>query len=125
MMWAVAALLLVQPALEGPGTLRIVATGPPGPIAWLVDGEEVGETPARQALAVPLGAGPHAVVARTERTGPWQIVARLETPGPGIAYASAWTASSPGDLPRAIPGPLPVGVACCLLAVAWRQSKRP
>jgi hypothetical protein len=125
MMWALASLLLVQPILEEPGTLRLVATGPPGPVAWLVDGHEVGSAAARQPLSVQAGAGPHAVVARTERSGPWQVVVRLDQPGPGIAYTPAWTATSPGDAPRVVPGLSVALVGAALAAAAWAQSKRP
>lgn len=124
--WALAALLLVQPVLDEPGTLRLVAAGPPGPVEWIVDGREAGTTAAREALAVPVAAGAHAVVARTEGTGPWQVTARLDPPGPGIAYAAAWTASSSrGDGPVVIPGAgAPLAAAAILLA-ALAQSKRP
>jgi hypothetical protein len=125
MIWAVAALLLVQPVLEEPGTLRLVATGPPGPVEWSLDGQEVGATPARQALTVQAAAGPHTVVARTGQTGPWQVVARLDAPGPGIAYASAWTASSAGDGPRVIPGASAAALGAALALAAWAQAKRP
>ncbi|MCA1819706.1 MAG: hypothetical protein LC620_06635 [Halobacteriales archaeon] len=125
MMWAVAALLLVQPVLEEPGTLRMAATGPPGQIEWLVDGQVVGATPAREALTVAAGAGPHAVVARTEHTGPWRVMVRLDAPGPGIAYVPAWTASSPGDGPRVIPGPSAALLAGVLALVAGVRAKRP
>ena len=125
MMWVLAALLLVQPVLEQPGTLRLVATGPPGPVEWLVDGREAGSTPARQPLAVPAAAGPHVVVARTARTGPWQVVVRLDAPGPGIAYAPAWTASSTGDGPRVIPGPAAPLLAGVVALAAWARAKRP
>ncbi|MEA3203295.1 MAG: Penicillin-Binding Protein C-terminus Family [Thermoplasmata archaeon] len=125
MMWALAALLLVQPVLEEPGTLRLVATGPPGPVEWLVDGQSVGSAAAREPIAVQAGPGPHAGVARASHSGPWQVVVRLDKPGPGIAYAPAWTASSAGDGPRVIPG-LSLGVVgAALAAAAWAQSKRP
>lgn len=126
MMLAVAALLLVQPVLEEPGTLRLVATGPPGPVEWIVDGKEVGATPSREALTVPVEAGPHAVVARTAHTGPWQVMVRLDAPGPGIAYTPAWTASSHGDGPRVIPGATaPLLALAVVTAAAGLRAKRP
>lgn len=126
MMWAVAALLLVQPVLEEPGDLRLVATGPPGPVEWLVDGQEAGRTAAREALTVAAAAGPHAVVARTAHAGPWQVVVRLDAPGPGIAYTPAWTASSPGEGPRPIPGlSAPLLALAVLAAAAGLRAKRP
>jgi hypothetical protein len=125
MMWALAALLLVQPVLDEPGTLRLVATGPPGPVAWVVDGRSVGSSAAREAVSVQVGAGPHAVVASAEHKGPWQVVVRLDQPGPGIAYTPAWTASSAGDGPRVIPGAGAPWVAAAVALAAWAQSKRP
>lgn len=125
MMWVLAGLLLVQPALEQPGSLRLVATGPPGQVDWLLDGQEVGHTTARQPLTVAAGAGPHAVVARTGRTGPWQIVVRPDQPGPGLAYTPAWTASSPGDGPRVVPGPAASLLAAVVLLAAGVRAKRP
>ena len=126
MIWAVAALLLVQPVLHEEGTLRLVAVGPTVPVTWIVDGHEVGTVAAREALSVPASAGAHAVVARTDHTGAWQMVVRLDTPGPGIAYAPAWTAASAGDqAPRVVPGLPPLLVAAAVVAAAWTQSKRP
>lgn len=126
MTWALAALLLVQPVLEEPGTLRMVAAGPSGPVDWIVDGREVGATRSREPLALEVGAGPHAVVARTEHRGAWQVVVRLDRPGPGIAYVPAWSASSPGEPDvRVVAGPAaaPLGVAFAI--AAWARSKRP
>ncbi|HUR61091.1 MAG TPA: hypothetical protein VM286_01835 [Candidatus Thermoplasmatota archaeon] len=126
MIWAIAALLLVQPVLEQEGTLRLVAAGPEAPVTWIVDGREAGTVAAREPLAVPVAAGPHAVVARTEHAGAWQVVVRLETPGPGISYVPAWTAASPGESPpRMVPGLSPRLVAAAVAVAAWSQSKRP
>lgn len=126
MMWALAALLLVQPVLQDQGNLRLVAVGPEQPVTWVVDGHEAGVTAAREPLVVPVGAGPHAIVARTGHAGPWQVVVRLDTPGPGISYVPAWTAESAGEpAARVIPG-LPVMlVALAVVVAAWSQSKRP
>lgn len=123
MIWAFAALLLVQPTLEAPGTLRLVATGPQE-VTWIVDGREVATTTAREATLVEVPAGPHAVVARTGHQGPWQVVVRLDRPGPGISYVPAWSAASPGEV-QIVPETAAALTAAALVLAAWAQSKRP
>jgi hypothetical protein len=125
MIWALAALLLLQPALQEPGAVRLVATGPIQPITWIVDGVEAGTTGQQQAFTVALQAGEHAVVARTAHRGPWQVMARLDTPGPGIAYTLAWTAASTGEGPKVIPGTSALQLVTGLAVAVWAQSKRP
>jgi DNA-binding transcriptional LysR family regulator len=123
--WAFAALLLLQPVVEEAGTLRLVASGPTQPVTWLVDGAQAGTTLQRVPLEVQVGLGAHVVVAQTTHKGAWQVVARMEVAGPGIAYAPAWTAASSGDGPKVIPGPAAGVLAIAVVAAAWMQSKRP
>ena len=124
MIWAVAALLVLQPVLDEAGTLRLVAVGPPK-VAWAIDGRPVGTAGPREPIEVQVAAGGHTVTASTNHTGPWQVLARLDPRGPGIAYAPAWTASSPGHAPRLVPGPAIGLLLLVLVAAAIAQSKRP
>jgi hypothetical protein len=91
------AVLLLNPVLEEPSALRMVAVGTgPEPVEWLLDGRVVATTLDGEAVTVQAGPGEHEVVARSRAAVRWTALVRSEPLGPGMSYVPAWTAEWDG-----------------------------
>ncbi len=99
------AMLVVHPVLDEPQDLRMVAVGVDGAsVTWELDGVPIATTQDREAVSVPVSAGPHRLVAHADVEGPWEILARPEPRGEGAVLVAAWSAKHDGaDLGAATP----------------------
>lgn len=98
-------LVVLHPFLAEPSDLRLVAAGTGAEVVdWTVDGQWVATTRDREAATLLVEAGPHRVTAESRSPLSWTAVVRPAPDAAGMAYVSAWSAASPGETHRPIPG---------------------
>ncbi len=131
MTWLLLASLLLQPNLDAPGALRLVAEGTgEAPVEWRIDGALLAVTVSGEAASIYLDAGRHDVWVTSDATGRWRALVRPEPdPRDGASFVPAWTEvhdPAPGRSPvpaLLVPGLL---VAAAVGLAAWpRHSKSP
>ncbi len=123
----VAALLILQPAVQDASDVRLVAAGTGSQtIDWSLDGQWVATTRDHEAATVRMPGGAHRVTAESHSIHPWTAMARVDPSGPGLAYVPAWSASAPGEPVRPIPMPFAVPLAMLgAFLLRRRLSKGP
>lgn len=125
---ALVAVLLLQPALDADGPVRLVASGVgDDPVVWTLDGVEVARTQDREAAVVAVPAGLHDLRASGPAARAWMALARPDGAGEGATYVPAWTAAN--DPAASAPGPDEAGLhgpslgaslaVVALLLAAW------
>lgn len=120
------AALLLQPVLDEPATLRLVATGTGSEVVeWHLDGERVAVTADGEPFTVNASAGPHDLWAVTAHDGSWNALVRPDGVVPGAHHVHAWTANHAGAAKDWNPLPLALGTLALAMFVGRRRPKRP
>lgn len=127
MMWLVAAMLLLQPALDDAQEVRLVATGTGGErVEWHLDGERIAVTSDGEAAIVGMPEGSHRLWAVTNHDGAWSAMARPDSvAGEGAHFVPSWTAHHPARESGFEPIPWVLGAVGLMLCWPRRRPKRP
>jgi hypothetical protein len=123
-----AGILVLQPVLDAPEPLRVVATGTGDhPVDWNLDGNLVATTADGEPGRFNASAGFHTLAATTQYNGPWQVLARPDPHAGGVEYVASWYAHSPGETVHLVPPGSALGaVALATLIAALRfHAKAP
>jgi hypothetical protein len=119
MMWLFA-ILIVQPVFDEAGTMRLVSDAD---AEWHVDGELVGHTTSQEAFELPVSAGEHEVIAKSDTNGKWTILARQTTASEGATFVPSWTAHQTGSSQSVQwPAWVALAVGIGLVAIPRRRS---